>query len=88
MAKTQKLGLRFEILEFFRRHVALDAKLPGRWLQILADRDDVDVVVAQILQGRENFSGLVSPTPSIKPDLVSISGRCFLAAMKRSSEPS
>ena len=48
MAKIQKLGLRFELLEFFRGHIALDTKLPGGWLQILSDRNDVDMVVAQI----------------------------------------
>src|ERR1051325_6389169 len=55
MAKTQKLGRRFKLPKFFRRHITLDLKLPHRWLQILTDRDDVDVVVAQILQCGENF---------------------------------
>ena len=45
VTKAQLLGRHFELLKLFRRHVAFDFKLAIRRLQILADGDDVDVVV-------------------------------------------
>jgi hypothetical protein len=46
VTEAELLGRGFEILELVGRHIALDTELAGRWLEILSDSDDVDVVVS------------------------------------------
>ena len=46
VAKAELFAFRFEFFKFVRCHVALDAQLPARRLEILPDGDDIDVVLS------------------------------------------
>jgi hypothetical protein len=46
VAKTELFAFRFEFFKFVRCHVALDAQLPVRRLQVLSNGDDIDVILS------------------------------------------
>src|SRR5689334_17550521 len=57
MAKPHFVRGSFEFVEFFRRDVALDLQLARRWLEVLADGDDIDLMRAQVAQRGQHFIG-------------------------------
>ena len=46
VAKAELFPFRFEFFKFVRCHVALDAQLPVRRLQILSNSNDIDVILS------------------------------------------
>ena len=76
-----------ELVELDGRHVADDGQVLGRGAQVLAERQDIDVVRAEIAHHVEDFVGR-SPRPSMRPDFVGVPGAIVLAYASMSSERS
>src|SRR6266545_3709373 len=60
VAEAHLICCGLEVLKLFRRYVAFDFKLPNGRLQVLADRNDVDVVRTQVVQSRHDLIVLFS----------------------------
>ena len=55
MAKAELIRCDFEFFEFVRHQVTFDRQKFRRWLEVLSESDDVDVVFAEILLRRQNL---------------------------------
>ena len=84
MAKTEFLRVRLEILELSRGQIAIDLQLLHRRLEILAEGDNVDLILPEIVQRRHDFVPKLSDTEH-HPRLRQSSGR--IAFARRKSPP-
>ena len=71
--------------EFLGRDEAVDRGVFHRRLQVLADGQEIDVGDAQVVHHLHDL-GLVSPRPTIRPDLVNTTGSICLTRSSRRSD--
>ena len=76
---------RRQLVELGRRPEAVDRRVLGRGLQVLADGQEIDVGGAQVVHHLQDLLA-VSPRPTIRPDLVNIAGSISFTRDSRRSE--
>ena len=85
MAEAHRRGLVLEYLELRRLDIAQHRQVAASWLQILSQREHLHIVIAQVTHDLQNFF-VGFAEPSIRPDLVAMSGKPALKSFSSFSE--